>query len=89
MVEDINKEELIAYAISSVSSKRIGEIDSIYVKEEHRGINLGDRLMKGALRWLDEEKVVSKKIAVASGNKEVFKFYMRYGFKPRINILRD
>ncbi|WP_176714096.1 hypothetical protein [Orenia metallireducens] len=45
--------------------------------------------MKGALRWLDEEKVVSKKIAVASGNKEVFKFYMRYGFKPRINILRD
>ncbi|PRX31036.1 acetyltransferase (GNAT) family protein [Orenia metallireducens] len=89
VVEDITKEELVAYSISSVSSKKIGEIDSIYVKKEYRRMNLGDRLMKGALRWLAEEKVDSKKIAVAYGNEEVWKFYVKYGFKPRITILED
>jgi hypothetical protein len=43
--------------------------------------------MEKALAWLDENKASLKKVVVASGNEDAFKFYSEFGFLPRATIL--
>jgi ribosomal protein S18 acetylase RimI-like enzyme len=89
LARDGNTEALIGYCVSTISEKRQGEIDSIYIEEGYRRCGIGDNLMKKALRWLDNLSVRGKMLEVASGNEEVFAFYSRYNFHPRSIILRQ
>lgn len=50
-------EETIGYCISSISDKKNGEVDSIYIEEEYRSIGIGAHLIKRALNWMDEKGV--------------------------------
>jgi ribosomal protein S18 acetylase RimI-like enzyme len=43
--------------------------------------------MKSTLRWLDDQSVEEKYIAVAAGNEKAFKFYERFGFCLRRTVL--
>ena len=80
---------LIGYCVSTISEKRQGEIDSIYIEDGYRRHGIGDNLMKKALKWMDEHSVKGKMLEVASGNEEVFAFYSRYDFYPRSTIMRQ
>jgi len=84
-----NSGVLVGYCVSTISEKRQGEIESIYIEENDRLSGIGDNLMKKAIRWLDEQSVKKKIIGVASGNEEVFAFYSRYNFYPRVTILEQ
>lgn len=44
--------------------------------------------MIGALKWMDENSVKTKRVNVAAGN-DVLKFYEKYGFKVRSLILEQ
>lgn len=79
----------IGFCISSVSDTGIGEIESLFVEENFRGLNLGDELMKNALKWMDDAGVSKKRISVVVGNDNVLTFYEKYGFKPRSYILEQ
>lgn len=79
----------VGYCISTVDPQRVGEIDSICVELDFRGLGIGDGLIQRALAWMDDQSVQSKVVAVASGNERAFPFYSRYGFFPRITILRQ
>ncbi|MFA5308119.1 MAG: GNAT family N-acetyltransferase [Dehalococcoidales bacterium] len=81
--------ELVGYCVSVISGNKEGEIESIYVAKEYRGGGIGDGLMKKALAWMDAGEVSRRVIAVAAGNEEVFSFYRRYGFYPRVSILTE
>jgi ribosomal protein S18 acetylase RimI-like enzyme len=89
LARDGNTEALIGYCVSTISEKRQGEIDSIYIEEGYRRCGIGDNLMKKALKWMDEHSVKGKMLEVASGNEEVFAFYNRYDFYPRSTIMRQ
>jgi diamine N-acetyltransferase len=89
LARDRNTKALIGYCVSTVSEKNQGEIDSIYVEKEYRGLDIGDNLMKRALKWMDVHSVTKKIIGVAAGNEEVFAFYSRYNFYPRVSILEQ
>jgi diamine N-acetyltransferase len=92
VVEDSSKNQLIAYCISSVCkeiSGITGEIDSIFIDKTYRKKGIGTKLMDIALKWLDSEKVDTKKIIIAHGNEEAFEFYKRYGFYHLHNILQQ
>jgi len=80
---------LVGYCVSTISEKRQGEIESIYIEENYRRSGIGDNLMKRAINWLDSHSVTKKIIGVASGNEEVFPFYSRYHFYPRVTILEQ
>jgi len=85
IIAKINNEK-IAYCISSVK-ENIGEIDSIYVKNEFRKRNIGKILLEKSLNWIKSkgpEKIV---VNISIGNEEVFDFYFKYGFKPRLTQL--
>jgi ribosomal protein S18 acetylase RimI-like enzyme len=80
---------IIGYCVSSVTEKKMGEIESIYVEEEYRRHGIGDSLMQRALNWLETQGVVRVVLGVGAGNEEVFPFYRQYGFYPRTTILEQ
>ena len=80
-------ENYIGYCISTISQDLIGEVDSLFVKEEARKYGIGDELIRRALEWLESNNVKKKIITVASGNENVINFYNKYGFKKRRIVL--
>lgn len=81
--------EAVGYCISTISGDRIGEIESLYVSPELRGIGLGDALMQVSLAWLFEQRVSRTRLTVAAGNEQVFDFYAKYGFYPAKIVLEQ
>ena len=78
----------VGYCVSTVSEGQ-GEIDSIYIEEAYRHSGIGDNLMKKAIAWMDKLLITNRIIEVGAGNEEVFRFYARYNFYPRVTILKQ
>jgi ribosomal protein S18 acetylase RimI-like enzyme len=78
----------IGYLISAITPDSVGEIESIFVAAEFRGQAIGDELMRRALGWFDEQQVHTRIIAVAVGNERAYSFYARFGFYPRVVMLK-
>jgi len=89
LVRDVDTAEIVGYCVSTISGNKQGEIESIYVESDYRQFGIGDNLMKRALRWMDEQSVTRKTIAVSAGNEEVFTFYSQHSFYPRVTILEQ
>lgn len=82
-------ERYVGYCVSSVDEQRNGEVESIYVHPNYRGMGIADKLMKSALEWMEEmaaEKIV---VTVAAGNEQAFGFYEKFGFYPRRTVLEQ
>ncbi len=60
LARDKNTGVLVGYCVSTVSEKRQGEIESIYIEEDYRRSGIGDNLMKKALSWMDEHSVTEE-----------------------------
>lgn len=88
LARDVNTGAYVAYCISSAEQGQ-GEIESIYVKSEYRSLGIGDCLMKRALSWMDEMEIKVKTVNVAVGNEAAFSFYERFGFLPRLTLLKQ
>ena len=80
---------MIGYCVSSVSSKNEGEIESIYIEKEYRKQRYRGQVYENSFSWMDARGVTVKTIGVAVGNEEAFGFYQKYGFYPRVTILRQ
>lgn len=76
------EQQVIAYCVSTITPDKTGEIDSIFVEEDHRGNGIADHLMCGALEWMEQAEVKAKILVVLWGNERVHAFYQRYGFFP-------
>ncbi|WPC44418.1 GNAT family N-acetyltransferase [Clostridium sp. JS66] len=83
------KNSYIAYCISTINKELTGEIDSLYVDETYRNLEIGDKLMTRSLSWLNNNKVKRKIIGISAGNESVFKFYKKYGFFKRTITLEQ
>jgi ribosomal protein S18 acetylase RimI-like enzyme len=82
--------EIVGYCVSSVDDDaKVGEIDSIFVSENHRNQGVGYAIVRKALAWMDENGVEKKKVEVAAGNEEAFAFYAKFGFRPRKTLLEQ
>jgi ribosomal protein S18 acetylase RimI-like enzyme len=80
---DDKTQNKVGYCVSSVDKDKIGEIESIYVMENYRNLNIGEELMNNALKWMDDVETIKKVVTVASGNEQVFGFYEKFGFYTR------
>lgn len=88
VVNDPDTSKDIGYCVASISGD-LGEIDSIFIEEAYRRHGVGDMLMKAALKWMEDQAVKDKIIAVAAGNDQALVFYRRYGFLPRMMLLKQ
>ena len=82
LIKGDNSRPPIGYSISSLSNDLDGEVESIFIEDNYRGLNIGDLLMKNSLNWMNEQHAKTKRISVMAGN-DVLKFYEKYGFKVR------
>ena len=78
---------IVGYVVATVSAEGAGEIDSIFIEDEYRARGVGRALMEQALAWLSGAGCGKISVGVAEGNDEVFEFYRRFGFFPRMTIL--
>lgn len=89
IIKKKEKEQPIAYSITSLNQEGVGEIDSLFVKEEYRNLALGEKLMNNALQWLNKKNINVKRIKVAEGNEVVLNFYKKFGFETRFYVLEE
>lgn len=73
----------VGYCVCTINDEGKGEIDSIYVKKEHRSKGLGRRMAEAALQWLSDNNVQKKTVVVLEGNSDALEFYQSLGFLPR------
>ena len=77
----------VGYCVASVVDD-VGEIDSIFVKSDYRNSRIGNTLMEESLNWIKSWKAKKVIVKVSAGNEEVFRFYSKYGFAPRLTELQ-
>jgi len=86
---DVMTGQNVGYCVSSIDEEKIGEIESIFVASNYRGLGIGDSLMRTVLAWMDKKGTVAKIVEVAAGNEQAFSFYNRYGFFTRKTVLKQ
>jgi len=79
----------VGYCVSSISPEGAGEIESVFVIPAFRSLGTGTVLMENALAWLSAQNPVRIRVSVADGNEEVFLFYEKFGFFPRMTVLEQ
>ncbi len=72
----------LGYILGSVK-EGAGEIDSVYIYDDLRGMGLGEYLMKRMITWFESKEVRCVTLDVAAGNEEVIMFYQKMGFNMR------
>jgi ribosomal protein S18 acetylase RimI-like enzyme len=77
------------YCVSSLSSEKTGEIESIFVEGPYRSCGIGSALITMALAWLDENGSVRNRVSASNGNEGVWDFYKKFGFYPRLTVLEQ
>lgn len=85
----LDAEAAVGYLVSSLSSEKLGTVESIFVSEAYRGLGIGESLMTRALTWMDENGAAEKVLEVTVGNEQVYGFYGRFGFMPRQTLLKQ
>lgn len=79
--------KFIAYAISTLSPEKHGEIENIFVHEDYRGYGLGSELMRRVLARMDGLGAVRKSVVILCENHAATRFYGHFGFCPRTTTL--
>jgi diamine N-acetyltransferase len=86
-VAETEEKRLIGYCVSTIDEASVGEIDSLYVKPEFRGQQIGRELVLKSLDWLRENDCKPIRLAVSFGHEDVIGFYEKLGFFPRMTVL--
>lgn len=89
LAEDENTGRFVGYCVSSLDRNKTGGIESLFIEEGYRGLGIGDSLIKSSLSWMDANGAETKLVSVAAGNEDAFRFYARYGFRPRRTVLEQ
>jgi [ribosomal protein S5]-alanine N-acetyltransferase len=87
LARDRQTGQYVGFSLASLNAEKLGELESIYVEKDYRGTDIGDGLITRVLAWLDQMGAQRITLAVAEGNENVFNFYRRYRFYPRVTIL--
>jgi diamine N-acetyltransferase len=80
-------QEITGYCIVSIDDD-VGEVDSIFVKENYRKSSVGKSLIEKSIEWFENQNVESIKVGIAEGNESVLPFYEKQGFTKSMTILK-
>jgi diamine N-acetyltransferase len=82
-----NSDKIVGYCIAT-KKETAGEIDSIYIDDAYRKAGYGKKLIDESINWLKRKKCKKIMVAVANGHENVFDFYKKSGFYPRLTYLQ-
>jgi ribosomal protein S18 acetylase RimI-like enzyme len=78
--------ETVGYCVNNIVSGK-GEIDSLFVKIEHRGRDAGSKLVESAIAWMRSRNARDITVNVAVGNEGALNFYRQFGLFPKLIFL--
>lgn len=78
---------LIGYCISRIEND-VGEIESILIEKEYEGKGIGRELVARSNEWFKERNCKRVVVSVSYGHEEVFGFYEKQGFYPKMIYLQ-
>lgn len=89
-VIEVESQSIIGYCVCSIekNNEKTGEIDSVFIEENHRKSGVGAKLMDNAINWLIQEKTEIQKLIVGVGNEDVLDFYKQFDFYPLHIVLQ-
>ncbi len=64
--------------------ERAGQIDQLFVRQDHRRVGVGSRLVAGLCRFFAEQGVDDLSLRYVAGNGEATGFWSSLGFSARI-----
>jgi len=67
--------------------ERTGTIDQVFVREEHRRLGIGSRLVAALCRFFAAEGIEDLSLRYVIGNREAAQFWEAIGFAPRIVVV--
>jgi GNAT superfamily N-acetyltransferase len=70
------------YADSAMWTVARTELISAYVLPEHRGRNIGGRLVEAFFAWSRERRAEGFRVSACAANESAIRFYPRHGFAP-------
>jgi ribosomal protein S18 acetylase RimI-like enzyme len=79
----------VGYCVSSLSAEKTGEVESLFVEEAYRSAGVGTAPAARGLAWMESRGAVRKRVSVGNGNEDVWAFYRKLGFFPRMTILEQ
>jgi len=80
---------LIGYCVSSAIENIDGEIESLFVDKNFRGLKIGETFMIESINWMNSLNVKSKRIEVYCGNEIAIEFYKKHNFFPKYIVLEE
>jgi diamine N-acetyltransferase len=80
--------DIVGYCVSNIV-KTVGEIDSLFVKQEHRGSGVGTLLVESAIAWMQSQGIAEISVHVLVGNEGALNFYRKFGLFPRLLLLTN
>ena len=90
-VVDNESNAVIGYCISTLEAEEsaTGELDSLYIDENHRHSGLGRQLVQRSIEWMDSRGATTRKLLVGVGNEQVLEFYEQFGFYPLHIVMQN
>lgn len=67
---------------STLRPVRVAELESMYVREGHRGLGVGEALAGEFMRWGRSKGARRASVTAHAANERAIRFYKRIGFLP-------
>jgi diamine N-acetyltransferase len=80
------RDRVVGYCLSTIAGSQ-GEIDSLCLLEEARGLGFGRKLVESHVGWMKGRSCGRITVSVSHGHDSVFGFYNELGFKERLVVL--
>ena len=74
-------EGIIEKRSSKLKNRKVGILESLYIRPGYRGKGLGEVLSKKLLKWFKSKGINSFELTVHHANAKAYKLYKKLGFK--------
>jgi GNAT superfamily N-acetyltransferase len=74
-------------AVPTLRPVKMAELESMYVRPEHRGRQVGERLVTAFLNWCRAQGARRVVVTAFAANSGAIRFYERLGFEAKSAIL--
>ncbi|MCI8383777.1 MAG: GNAT family N-acetyltransferase [Clostridia bacterium] len=73
--------QIIGFTSANINHHKEAFIEDLFVTENFRKQQIGHKLFRSVLTWLEKQNVKSIELHVSTGNEKVIPFYENFGFK--------
>lgn len=79
---------MITTPLPIFAQRKYGSLNDMFVKKEHRGKDIGKKLLQTAIEWFEQNRIHRIELRVDAKNKGAIAFYKAHDFKIRGHAMK-